>query len=61
MQNGDAGALPNEDWGSWEQNRERKRVLGADATPAERLAWLEEALRLALAAGSLPRKPEVPR
>ena len=55
------GTELSEEWGSWEQNHRRKLVLGADATPAERLAWLEEALRLALAAGSLPRKREVSR
>ncbi len=39
----------------WEANRERKLTLGLDATPAERLAWLEEMIELAYRTGALPR------
>jgi hypothetical protein len=52
----DPNEPPSEDWGSWQQKRERKLVLGADATAEQRLAWLEEALKLALLAGALPKK-----
>jgi hypothetical protein len=39
----------------WESNRKRKLTRGLDATPPQRLAWLEAAIRLAHAAGALPR------
>lgn len=41
--------------GSWEAARKRKLTLALEATPAQRLAWLEEAIRFAHAAGALPR------
>jgi hypothetical protein len=31
-------------------------TLALDATPAQRLAWLEEAIEIAYAAGALPRR-----
>jgi hypothetical protein len=40
---------------SWESARRRKLTLGLDATPADRLAWLEQAIVLAWATGALPR------
>jgi hypothetical protein len=45
-----------EDWGSWAANDENKLTLGLRATPAQRLAWLEEMIVLAHRAGALPRK-----
>jgi hypothetical protein len=42
----------------WESSRRAQLEAQAAATPAQRLAWLEEALRLALAAGALPRPVE---
>ncbi len=42
---------------NWEQHRQRQLTLGLGATPAERLAWLEDMLRLAHACGVLPRRP----
>ena len=39
----------------WERNERDRLALGMDATPAERLAWLEEALLIAYRAGALPR------
>ncbi len=42
----------------WETSRRAQLDSQMNATPAQRLAWLEEALRLALAAGALPRVPE---
>ena len=44
------------DWGSWAANEETKLTLGLRATPAERLAWLEEMIALAHRTGALPRK-----
>lgn len=32
-------------------------TLALDATPAQRLAWLEEAIEIAYASGALPRPP----
>jgi hypothetical protein len=43
------------DWGSWAEDRERKFLVGLDVSAAERLAWLEEMLALALARGALPK------
>ncbi len=44
------------EWGaSWEANRRRELTMGLDATPARRLAWLEEAIALAHLTGALPR------
>ena len=36
--------------------RTRALVLALDASPAERLAWLEEAIAIAYASGALPRR-----
>jgi len=46
------------DWqgDDWESARRRKLTLGLAATPIERLAWLEEVISLAWAAGALPRR-----
>lgn len=43
------------DWGSWEEDRERKYLAGLAVSAAERLAWLEEMLEVALASGALPK------
>jgi hypothetical protein len=40
-----ASAMADEkstDWGSWAANDEQKLTMGLRATPAQRLAWLEE-------------------
>jgi hypothetical protein len=43
----------------WEANDQSLLVATLSATPAQRLAWLEEALRLAYASGALKwRKPD---
>jgi hypothetical protein len=39
----------------WEEARRRALVLGLEATPAQRLAWLEEMIALAHRSGALPR------
>lgn len=44
------------DWGSWATNEEQKLTMGLRATPAERLAWLEEMIVVAYRSGALPRK-----
>ena len=44
------------DWPvSWEASREAQFRAMAKATPAQRLEWLEQALRLASASGALAR------
>ena len=44
------------DWPvSWEASREAQFRAMARATPAQRLAWLEQALRMAQASGALSR------
>lgn len=45
-----------EDSGSWSSNDEQKLTLALRATPAQRLAWLEEMIVLAYKSGALPRK-----
>jgi hypothetical protein len=44
------------DWGSWAANDEQKLTMALRATPAERLAWLEEMIAMAYRSGALPRK-----
>ena len=41
---------------SWESHRLHQLTLGLAATPAQRLAWLEEMIVLAHATGALPRR-----
>lgn len=43
------------EYGDWSSNRMRKLTRGLDASPAQRLAWLEAMIRLAHASGALPR------
>ena len=43
------------DWGSWAANDEQQLTFGLRATPAQRLAWLEEIIVLAYRSGALPR------
>jgi len=43
------------DWQvDWEGHRDAQLLSVAAATPAQRLAWLEEAIRLAYRSGALP-------
>jgi hypothetical protein len=51
---GDGTVEPGERDG-WRRNEEDHLALGLDATPAERLAWLEEAIALAYRTRALPR------
>ncbi len=41
----------------WEAHHDHQLTLGLAATPAERLAWLEEMIALAHQTGALPRPP----
>lgn len=43
-------------WGSWTETDEHKLTMGLRATPAQRLAWLEEMIAIAYRTGALPRK-----
>ncbi len=46
-----------EDWAcDWDAKQRRKYTMGLDATPAQRLEWLEEMIELAHASGALPRR-----
>ncbi|MBX3248124.1 MAG: hypothetical protein KF901_13175 [Myxococcales bacterium] len=47
------------EWGSWDEDRDHKFVVGLTVTPDERLAWLEEMLVLAFERGTLPRQRDV--
>jgi hypothetical protein len=40
---------------SWEAVRDAQQAAVLRATPAERIAWLEEAIALAHRSGALPR------
>lgn len=54
-----SGATDETGWeGDWQAARERKFLLGIAATPAQRLAWLEEAILFAHRAGALRRRPD---
>ncbi len=45
-----------EDWPrGWEDDRLRKLTKGLEATPEQRLEWLEDAIEMAHACGALPR------
>lgn len=45
-----------DDWGAgWEAHRVRQLTAALRATPAQRLAWLEEMIVLAYRVGALPR------
>jgi len=41
---------------SWEEHREEQLARTLTTTPAERLEWLEGAIRLAYGIGALPRE-----
>ncbi|MCP3957035.1 MAG: hypothetical protein GY719_04200 [bacterium] len=51
----DARSRATVDWRStWKDNRRSLLEASMAATPAQRLAWLEEALQLAYRSGALP-------
>jgi hypothetical protein len=50
---------PEGDWQvDWEGHRRRQLTAAMSATPAQRLAWLEEMIRIAYRFGALPRDRE---
>jgi hypothetical protein len=53
-----AGTAPDDVRG-WERNERDRRLIGLDATPSQRLAWLEEMLLIAHRIGALPRPADV--
>jgi len=57
MTNRKCPELPPGDWRvDWESHREAQRERWLAATPAQRLAWLEEMIALAWKTGALPRR-----
>lgn len=48
------------DWNvAWDEHRAAQMTAAMEATPAQRLAWLEEMLRLAYRSGALPHAADV--
>jgi hypothetical protein len=48
---------PHDEWRTgWEAHRVHQLTLALEATPAQRLAWLEEAISLAHRVGALPKR-----
>jgi hypothetical protein len=46
------------DWrADWDAHAQRQRDRLGTTTPAQRLAWLEEALEFAASVGAMPRRP----
>ena len=52
----DEGRLADGVWGDWHSVRIRKFTLGLEASPAQRLAWLEQAILFAHSVGALPAR-----
>ena len=65
MSEADRAGKPSEGWdaASWEGAERAQLETMLAATPAEQLAWLEEAMRLAHASGALAaaRRERAPR
>jgi hypothetical protein len=54
--NDDLHDQDTDDWAvGWEAHRLHQLTLALEATPAQRLEWLEEVIALAHRAGALPR------
>jgi hypothetical protein len=49
---------PQAEWTTFADARRRKFTMALALTPAERLAWLERAIEMAVRAGALPRRRE---
>jgi len=56
----DAGT-PGRWQAGWEDQRRFQMARALEATPAERLAWLEQAIELAYRTGALPRPTGGPK
>lgn len=50
------GSLPDDFVGGWEAHEDEQRRISLEATPTQRLAWLEDAIRFAFVAGALPAR-----
>jgi hypothetical protein len=50
--------LPPEWVGGWEAHADEQRRAQLQATPAQRLEWLEQAIAFAHAVGALPRRDD---
>ena len=47
----------DDDWqADWETTRRRQFVYALEATPAQRVRWLEELIAIAHRSGALPRR-----
>jgi len=55
---GPGDPAPPED--GWERHRQERLASILTTTPAQRLAWLEDAIAFARRAGALPRDPAGP-
>jgi hypothetical protein len=56
MPDDDLPAKRDDEWGvGWEAHRVHQLTMALQATPAQRLAWLEEVIALAYRAGALPK------
>jgi hypothetical protein len=51
------GSVASDGFDDWTANREHKFTLALQATPAQRLEWLEQMIELAWQSGALPRQP----
>ena len=52
-------SITTDDWqADWEATRTRQLVRGLDASPAERVRWLEEMIAIAHRTGALPKPRE---
>lgn len=57
MPNDEIQSNRDDEWGvGWEAHRVHQLTLALHATPAQRLAWLEEVIALAYQAGALPKR-----
>ena len=50
-----SSSLASDGFDAWLASRERKFTLALQATPAQRLEWLEQMIALAWQTGALPR------
>jgi hypothetical protein len=56
MDEQDRSHSAGDEWGSgWEAQRRHQLTMGLAATPAQRLAWLEEVIAIAHRSGALPK------
>jgi len=57
MRDDETAREPGDDWqADWEAHRRHQLTMALAATPAQRLAWLEEMIALAWRTGALPKR-----